>query len=263
VKNDPDLENLEAEIPLSGGNMNRVVRVGTTVRRLVGPQSPQIHALLQHLRAKGFTGAPEFFGIDTQGREILGFVEGVLSLDSDPRFLWRDQTLIAAAQMLRRYHDAQTGLVMRADAQWNDIGREPIGPAEVLCHNDFTPYNSICREDQLVSMIDFDLVAPGSRAWDLAWSAVNWIPLFDPVDHPRLEPEPAESRRKLALICEAYGFEEPPLLVDAILRRMQHLLAVGQMKLAAGDAWAVRTAEHRPFWERVSAFVHRNAEGLA
>ncbi len=39
MKNDPDLENLEAEIPLSGGNMNRVVRVGTTVRRLVGPHS--------------------------------------------------------------------------------------------------------------------------------------------------------------------------------------------------------------------------------
>jgi len=195
MTDDSELEGLDAEIPLSGGNMNRVVRAGTTVRRLVGPQSSGIRALLRHLRANGFTGAPEFLGIDTQGREILAFVEGVVGWDSDPKFLWRDQTLIAAGEMLRRYHDAQSGLVIRSDAQWSTIGREPGGAAEVLCHNDFAPYNAICRDEQLVAMIDFDLVAPGSRVWDLAWAAVNWIPLFDPSDHPRHRPEPDESRR--------------------------------------------------------------------
>ncbi len=262
MTNDPELPDSRAEVPLPGGNMNRAVRSGMTVRRLVGPQSPEIHVLLKHLRASGFTGAPDFLGIDTQGRESLSFVEGVLGLDEDPRNLWKDEMLMAAGQMLRGFHDAQTGFEIHFDAPWSPIGRDPRGPGEVLCHNDFAPYNSICRAGQLVAMIDFDLVAPGSRAWDLAWSAVNWIPLFDPSDHLKPRPEPGESRRRLAIMCQAYGFEDRRLLVDAIQSRMDHLMAVAKERLAAGDPWAVRTAEHQPFWNRVHAFVHAHADDL-
>ncbi len=111
-------------------------------------------------------------------------------------------------------------------------------------------------------MIDFDLVAPGSRAWDLAWTAVNWIPPYDPADQPRRRPEPDRSRRRFTLLAEAYGFDDIPQLADAMIRRMDHLLAVGQERLAAGDAWAVRTADHRPFWERVGAYVRSFAGSL-
>jgi hypothetical protein len=47
------------EIPLAGGNMSGgVVRVGDTVRRPAGPWTPAVHALLTHLHAAGFRGAP-------------------------------------------------------------------------------------------------------------------------------------------------------------------------------------------------------------
>jgi hypothetical protein len=47
------------EIPLDGGNMSSgVVRVGDTVRRPAGPWTPTVHALLGHLHAAGFRGAP-------------------------------------------------------------------------------------------------------------------------------------------------------------------------------------------------------------
>ncbi|BCJ57962.1 hypothetical protein Jiend_13840 [Micromonospora endophytica] len=46
------------EIPLHGGNVSTVVRVGDTVRRNVGPWTPSVHALLRHLEYVGFTGAP-------------------------------------------------------------------------------------------------------------------------------------------------------------------------------------------------------------
>ena len=250
------------EEPMPGGNMNHVVRVGNTVRRLVAQQSPDVHVMLRHLRANGFTAAPEFLGIDSEGREILSFIDGVLGLDEDPRRLWKDETLAAAGRMLRRFHEAQAGMEIRVDVAWRPVGREPDGPAEVLCHNDFTPYNSICRDGKLVAMIDFDLVAPGSRAWDLAWTAVNWIPLFDPSDHPRTRSEPEESRRRMALICEAYGFEDRQLLMKTISRRIDHLVMVAKEQLAAGDPWAVRTARYQPFWQRVHAFIHDHAHDL-
>ncbi|MGH3171034.1 MAG: hypothetical protein ACRDN0_34865 [Trebonia sp.] len=68
------------EIPLPGGNMNGgVVRVGDTVRRPAGPWTPAVHALLAHLHAVGFAGAPRPLGIDEHDREILTFVPGTVA----------------------------------------------------------------------------------------------------------------------------------------------------------------------------------------
>ena len=47
------------EVPLGGGNVSGgVVRIGDTVRRPAGPWTPAVHALLGHLHATGFPGAP-------------------------------------------------------------------------------------------------------------------------------------------------------------------------------------------------------------
>lgn len=56
----------ETDQPLPG-NASRVVRVGDTVRRSVGPWSAAAHAVLQHLERVGFDGAPRFLGIDAEG----------------------------------------------------------------------------------------------------------------------------------------------------------------------------------------------------
>ena len=66
----------EREEPLEGGNLSVVVRVGETVRRPTGPWTPAVHALLDHLEAKGFPGSPRARGLDEQGREILTFLPG-------------------------------------------------------------------------------------------------------------------------------------------------------------------------------------------
>jgi hypothetical protein len=39
----------EPEVPLTGGDMTAVVRVGDTVRRTAGPWTPAVHALLRQL----------------------------------------------------------------------------------------------------------------------------------------------------------------------------------------------------------------------
>ena len=57
----------EAEIPLTGGTLNTVVRVGDTVRRPAGPWTPTVQALLRHVRDRGFDLAPEPLGFDDLG----------------------------------------------------------------------------------------------------------------------------------------------------------------------------------------------------
>ncbi|GAA4527045.1 hypothetical protein [Nonomuraea ferruginea] len=65
------------EIPLQGGDVtDGVVRVGDTVRRPARSSTPAVHALLRHLEAAGFRGAPRVLGFDALGREVLTYLPG-------------------------------------------------------------------------------------------------------------------------------------------------------------------------------------------
>ncbi len=88
----------QAEIPLSGGNVNAaVMRVGDTVRRNAPPAVTTVHRLLLHLETRGFQGSPRFLGIDAQGREITRFIAGETGV---PVTIWQhDAPLIAAARL--------------------------------------------------------------------------------------------------------------------------------------------------------------------
>lgn len=72
----PTAPEAHAEERLEGGNTTTVVRVADTVRRSVGPWTPAVHALLEHLHAVGFDGAPRVLGIDDLDREVLAYVDG-------------------------------------------------------------------------------------------------------------------------------------------------------------------------------------------
>ena len=65
------------EQPLPGGTANRglVVRVADTVVRPIAPCWPATHALLAHLRAVGFDGAPHVLDVGPS-TETLSYVEG-------------------------------------------------------------------------------------------------------------------------------------------------------------------------------------------
>src|SRR5205807_1381392 len=98
----------EREVPLLGGwTHESVARIGDTVHRPLGPNSMFVHELLLHLERVRFDGAPRFFGIDDQGREVLSFMAG----ESVPgTAILRDDEIVSAAQLLRRYHDAASTL---------------------------------------------------------------------------------------------------------------------------------------------------------
>src|SRR5207302_3059931 len=59
-------EMLAGGAPLPGGTANRglVIRFGDTVRRPTAPCRPATHALLTHLAAVGFDGAPRVLAAD-------------------------------------------------------------------------------------------------------------------------------------------------------------------------------------------------------
>lgn len=149
-----------AEFPLDGGRTTAgVVRIGDTVRRPLTDRAPFVHGLLRHLEARGFTGAPRFLGIDSEGREILSFLPGYVP---DELGHFSDAQLTAVARLLRQLHDTTT------DCSLGD-------GHEVVCHGDASPCNCVFVDGVPTAFIDFDTAHPGSGLEDVGYAAWLWI----------------------------------------------------------------------------------------
>jgi hypothetical protein len=225
---------------LPGGNFGPVVRVGDTVRRETGPWTPAVHALLRHLEAVGFEGAPRVLGLDERGREILSFVEGEVPYDWPvPAYVWTDAAVYAIGALTRRYHDACAGFVAPPGSVWR-TGAPASHTDEVVCHHDIAPWNVVFRNGLPVALIDWDFAGPGSRLNDLAYAAWRFAPLYAPQRMRDVAADPDAVSRRLRLLCDGYGLVERSGLLDAAVARMQ---AMHDLLVAGTDASAIRLVE--------------------
>jgi Ser/Thr protein kinase RdoA (MazF antagonist) len=239
--------------------------VGDTVRRATGPWSAAVHSLLRHLEARGFAGAPRFRGLDAQGREILTFLPGEVGRYPLPAYMWSDSALTGAARLLRRYHDATVGFVPPSDAQWQMVYPDPA-QHEVLCHNDFAPYNLTFVDEQPVGIIDFDWAGPGPRLWDLAYAAYRFVPVSYATDVVALGlADPARQATRLRRFCAAYGDADPLALLPWIEARLEQMCATIRTQAAAGNAAFQRQLEegHLAHYQRERAAFHEHRPALA
>ena len=189
------------EEPLSGGFINEVVRVGDTVRRAGSQVSDFAPRLLRLLEERGWNGAPRYLGVDDAGRQVLGYIEGIVPTDDVvPEAFMADESLAAISRMVREFHDLTAG---------SDLA----GDAEVVCHNDLSPKNTVYRERDGVTMpvafIDWDIAEPGPRINDIAMVCWKYLDL-GPSRDVRI------CSRKMRLICDAYGQDDRSGLMDAI-----------------------------------------------
>jgi len=139
------------------------------------------------------------------------------------------------AETLRAFHDASAGFVAPAGGCWQWPAHQP---EEVVCHNDFAPYNLMFVDEKLTGVIDLDLASPGPRIWDMAYTAYRFVPLTDPANPDAPFPgEPAQLRR-LSAFCVAYGRPaiEPRDVLRAAADKLRELVAFIERQAAAGDA---------------------------
>ena len=254
------------EVPLAGGNVtNGVFRSGDTVRRPVSPHGRQVHRLLRHLEAEGFDKCPRLLGIDDQGREILSFIPG--SADMPEGYLTSMPALEAAAKLLKTYHAATENLAMDAGDSWAYAYPDP-SRHEVICHNDFAPYNLIFGEALPVAIIDFDLAGPGPRLRDLAYLAYWTAPLSFAADDmaARAEAELAKGCPRLRRICAVYGTQDFGGLLGMVGEVLHHMASEAAAARMIGSVAAAKLDDggHFAHWAREArAFDQRRSAVLA
>ena len=219
---------MPTELPLTGGaTTSGVVRVGDTVRRPLGPNAAFVHALLRHLETVGFPGAPRLLGVDEEGREVLSYIPGAVILDAPPL---SESRLRAAARLLRAYHDVTAGTPLAADA-------------EVVCHLDLGPHNSIFRRGRPVALIDWDDARPGTRLEDLADALWCYGSIGEAGGSLRRQ------SRRIAVFCDAYGWADRRAVVEAIFMDLTRALARHEREGRPSAAnvfrpWVAWWAEH-------------------
>src|SRR5215469_2958778 len=177
-----------------------VVRVGNTVRRPAGPHTPAVHALLAYLHAAGFEGAPRPLGIDERGREVLSFIPGTVPWPDWFEPLEPKQRLVRAATLVREFHDAVTGFIPPPDARWQVL-IPAEGTSEIIAHHDLAPWNLVIGPRW--AFIAWDLAAPGTRLWDVAYAVHGFVPLSASSRWQR-----RDAGTRLRIFADAYGLDE-------------------------------------------------------
>jgi hypothetical protein len=214
---------------MTDGRMGGATIVGDTVRKPVGLWTPTVHALLRHLENVGFDGAPRVLGIDDSGREILTY------LPSDARSRIdaskSDEALVGLGRLLRDLRESVDGFESPADAFWR-LGK-PLRAGEIICHNDVNPGNVVYRDGKPYALIDWDLAGPGSPLDDFVRAAILFTPLVpDEICRAWGFDEIPDRARRLGSLCEGYGIELGPWILDAVealeQRDLVDLLTLGR-----------------------------------
>jgi hypothetical protein len=227
----------EAELPLSGGTLNAVVRVGDTVRRPAGSWTPAVHDLLRHVRARGFDLAPEPLGTDEHGREILSFLPGTTvgwTLPW-PELVRSDDMLVQIGEATARYHRAVADFRPSGTIPWQS-GAAELADSQIVCHHDLAPYNTVIADGRLVGIIDWDLAGPGTARSDLAFVAWQWVPLQSPGVGRHLGwSDPSDRARRLAMLLDAYRLDDRANFVEDVARRVTYNRDLMARRAAEGN----------------------------
>jgi aminoglycoside phosphotransferase (APT) family kinase protein len=143
-------------------------------------------------------------GVDSQGREVLTFLPGWVPPNLEWR-RWRDDQILAAAQIVRDVHDATAGSTLAAGS-------------EVVCHGDLSHCNFVFVDDLPRYLIDFDAAYKGTRRSDLGYMAWMWL-IGD--EDPNEAPPLSDRLRQMSLLLDAYGLEDRDHFADAIQERQR------------------------------------------
>lgn len=240
-----------ADVVLPGGRTTGAVKTGDLVRKPAFPWTPTVHVLLRHLEAAGFDGAPRSRGFDEQGREMLTYLPGETIGDRDPwpDWVYDDDLLTQVGRWLRRLHDLTENFDAGEGAAW--FTGATMQPGFVVGHQDAAPYNAVIDGRRLVGFVDWDVAGPSPREFDLAFSAIVWIPLT------RLDGRTANRFHRL---LDAYGYrDDRRVFAEVVPQRAERQAGIIR---EMGDSALLPMADHldsavavvrslpSEFWER-------------
>lgn len=139
---------------------------------------------LRALTTAGCAVVPRPLGFDSEGREIVEFINGDVPGPSVPPGVVTAETLFAIGELIGQFRDAAETYRPHPDDRW--FSNPPIpkpfsGP--VIGHNDIDLGNIVFRHGTPYALIDFDFAAPSDIVWEVAVAAFYLVPLRETAEY--------------------------------------------------------------------------------
>ncbi len=230
-----------SEEVLTGGTVNNVTRMGDTVYRSGGPWVKAVHAVLDHLEAKGFPYSPRVRGVADDGREKISFLAGASMMRPWQPVMMAEDGLIQAALMLKQFHEATQDLILPEGTRWRSGNAAKRGD-QVIRHGDLGPWNTLWEADRLTGLVDWDLAEPGLPLTDLAQLAYYFIPLRGERGWREAGFHDAPDYvGRLNALCDAYGAVGPADVTSELLHlhdtEVHRIMDLDTQGVYPWDAW--------------------------
>lgn len=231
------------EVQLEGGFINNVVLANGRVFRTLPARAEFVHALLRLFERVEWAGAPRFVGLDSNGREVLSYIDGLVPWQPVHQPAIRsDESLAAVATLVRQFHDVTADDAL--SGEW-----------EVVCHNDLSPKNTVyvAGDDypRPIAFLDWDLAAPGKCIHDIAHVCWQYLDLGPGIA------DVSEAARRMRLVCDVYGLSDVMRddLVSVVLWWQNRCWRGIELGAAAGDEAMQRLCDAR-IPEQIRAAFH-------
>ncbi|HEV2074489.1 MAG TPA: aminoglycoside phosphotransferase family protein, partial [Thermomicrobiales bacterium] len=132
---------------------------------------------------------------------------------------------------------------------------------EVICHNDFAPYNMVFEQQRITGVIDFDMASPGPRLWDLAYLAYRLIPLTGGTNPDGVRSDEKTRLSRLDTLIAAYGSPFSRLaFLGMVQQRLRHLARFSEE--LADETGRVQLQEHAALYRSDSEYIQQLLAGL-
>lgn len=206
------------------------------VYKSLTPWSERVQDFLDYLHKKGFKKVPKSLGLDDKGQEIFSFVEGDTFDYPFPENMKSIKVLTSSAKLLREYHDMSQGYLSTLNVSSQNWMLPCRQPQEVICHNDFAPYNICYKGHEAVGIIDFETICPAPRIWDIAYALYRFAPFTNPSNEDGFGTI-EEQISRACTFCNAYNLSKKDRfgLASLIVERLEALLNFLMKSAKGGD----------------------------
>ncbi len=197
-----------SEENLNADDKHPIIRIGNEVHRPVGWWTPAVHELLKYLELVGFKYSPRVLGFDSEGREILSFIDGESGKEGWKKIV-ADEGLRRYAKLLGEYHDAVSDFHPSESSEWA-YSTGGLKEGEIICHGDFGVWNIVWQGDEPVGIVDWDFVLPAKPRYDVLYALEYSAPFRD--DKTTLKwhhfPQVPDRKHRIKVFAEAYGISD-------------------------------------------------------
>lgn len=225
------------------GNMGTVRKQGAYISKTRPFNIFTIKRFLKYLEEKSdFT--PYYIRHDT--KEItLSYVKGetIHTELSQISYEHKIEMIKSSAKLLKKFHHLSEQFE-RLEEDLFYLNYEGFLEKDVICHNDFAPYNITFNDYKAVGIIDFDTICPAPREWDLAYAMYRFI-LIDPT----LEPSYDEL---IELFLKYYNYEKVTNFYPIVIERIQSLVNLFDTEIEKGNLAFIKMEKegHKDFYLR-------------